>query len=1078
MKIILWIILQGLVCAACFADGGSGMKALDVALAGDLLGHIVGTVSTDEGAQPAVDAEVNVSGSNPLGSWRRSARSDSNGIWQVDLPLGTDGQIVVNASTSDAKGNTSIDARDISKRLTPRPSASSQRISLDGRWRFAIDPPESFPTGSSSLQWKTIDTPSHWEMEGFVAESGRAAYSKSVAIPAGWANKRIKIGAGGIYSQAAIWVNGHRVGGHVGATPFEVDITDAVKPGEQNELAILVHAESFASEIDKMSFYAYWNLAGIWRPIEVFCVEPAHVSRIALNTDFDEHYKDADLSVEIDISNEQPVAVKDAELSIALRDAHGKAVRIDGFAQKVTLGPWETMKVSLKGRVTAPEQWTAETPRLYSMTTKLAAPGQPVGKIAQRVGFKQVEIKNRTYLINGQPEKFWGTNRLDAHPLMGRAVTTEVVKKDLDLIKGCNLNALRSHFCMHPATPEYADEIGLYIEDEAPFMWVSSGMFGPEKPHSTDLRYLPFFIGTTSALLERDRNHASVSVWSLCNESSFGRNLALTWEWVKKSDPTRPCSAGQSGNLEIATYHNPTSMQRLKDTAGLPMPVLYDEGMAIFHGWGMAAGLELDPGLRDYWVTAHIEPRDGIYAADNQMGVMIWAWVDDAALVPGRGIRYWRADSPKMSFADRVYRMPGRGIIGDYMWGTVDGWRRPRPEWWLTKKLFSPIQIAEKPLAIPEAGRPIIVPVENRSTFTNLKDFPCKWSIASQSGEVHTDVAAHSKGEILIPATSPQGRGKNAPADQILKLEFFSAAGDMVDGYNLAFKAHEVPKAPWSGQSARIVMHDRRKSLSYEAPVRFLGKDCTLEYDRSTGLLLTATAGREVVLVSGPSLHVLNNAAPSETTPGGWRFASGEVDADGVLSWKGAYGAEFTGGYRIRMDEAGDIVVEYDFAYSGAERASREIGLQFELPIGFEHLTWDRRAEWSYYPTDHIGRPSGSADSHPKVAQTIPPGTRPYGLDDHPWGSNDFRSTKRNIYSAGLISPLGAGVEVISNGTQHVRATVGVNSVSLKVLDYYGGSATGINEYDGAYGTGRVLKPGDTVKGEVRLRLVPPSHKP
>lgn len=1070
MKIILWIVLHGLLCAACAADGGSGVKALDIALAGDLLGHIVGTVSTDEGAQPAVNAEVNVSGSSPVGPWRHTARSDSNGIWQVDLPLGTDGQIAVNASIADAKGATSVDARDISRRLTPRPSAASQRISLDGSWRFAIDPPESFPTGSSTLLWKTIDTPSHWEMQGFVAESGRAAYAKKVTIPAEWANKRIKIRADGIYSQAAIWVNGHRVGGHVGATPFELDITDAARPGEQNQLEILVHAESLASEIDKMSFYAYWNLAGIWRPIEVFCVEPAHVSRIALHTEFDEHYKDADLFVDVDISNEQSREVKDAELSIALRDPHGKSVRVSGLTQKVTLGPWETRTVSLKGRVTAPEQWNAESPKLYSMTTKLAVLDQPVGQVTQRIGFKQVEIKNRTYLINGRAENFWGTNRLDAHPLMGRAVTPEVVKNDLDLIKGCNLNAVRSHFCMHPATVDYADEIGLYIEDEAPFMWVSSGMFGPEKPHSTDLRYLPFFIGTTSALIERDRNHASVSVWSLCNESSFGRNLALNWDWVKKSDPTRPCSAGQSGNLEIATYHNPTSMQRLKDTADLPMPVLYDEGMAVFHGWGMAAGLELDPGLRDYWVTAHMEPRDGIYAADNQMGVMIWAWVDDAALVPGRGIRYWRADSPRMSFADRVYKMPGRGIIGDYMWGTVDGWRRPRPEWWLTKKLFSPIQVPEKPLAIPGVGKSVVVPVENRNTFTNLKDFTCKWSMGSQSGEVRADVAAHSKGEILIPASDPK-------ASDVLKLEFYNAAGALVDGYNLAFKAHDLPKQSWSGRSARVVVQDRGKSLSYEAPVRLLGKECTLEYDRSTGLLLTATACGEVVLILGPGLHMMNNAAPSETAPGGWRFSGAEVGPDGVLSWKGAYGTEFTGGYRTKMDDVGDVVVDYDFTYAGAERASREIGLQFELPIGFERLTWDRRAEWSYYPADHIGRPMGSADSHPKVAQTVPPGDRPYALDDHPWGCNDFRSTKRNIYTASLTNPLGAGIEVISDGTQHVRATVGVNSVSLNILDYYGGSATGINEYDGAYGSGRVLKPGDVVKGEVRLRLLPPGRK-
>lgn len=1048
------------------------MKALDIALAGDLVGHIVGTVSTDSGSQPAIDARIVVSGSSPLGTWRQITTSDKNGFWQIDLPLCTDGQIAVDAATTTAKGSASVDARDISKRLTPRPSVASRHICLDGVWRFATDPPEGFPAGSTKLQWKSIETPSHWEMQGFTAESGRAAYSKNIAIPADWAGKRIKIRAQGIYSQAAVWVNGVPMGAHTGLAPFELDISDAVRPGEENQLDILVHAESFASEIDRMSFYAYWNLAGIWRPIEVFCVEPAHVSRIALHTQFDSQYTDADLFVDVDISNEQSREVKDAQLSLTLRDPHGKPVHVEGLAQEVTLGPWEMRRVSLKGHVSSPEQWNAESPKLYTLSTKLTAAGQSGGEVSQRVGFRQIEIRNRTYLVNGRPEKFWGTNRLDEHPLMGRAVTAKVVEEDLDLIKAANMNAIRSHFSMHPSAPDYADEIGLYIEDEAPFMWVSAsntGMFGPDKPYAADLRYLPFFIGTTSALIERDRNHPSVSIWSLCNESAFGRNMALNWEWVKKSDPTRPCSAGQSGNLDIATYHNPTSMQRLKDTAGLPMPVLYDEGMANFHGWGMAAALDLDPGLRDYWVTAHTEPRDGIYAADNQMGVMIWAWVDDAALVPGRGIRYWRGDSPRMAFADRVYKMPGRGILGDYMWGTVDGWRRPRPEWWLTKKLFSPIQVREKALEIPASGKPIVVPVDNRSTFTNLNQFTCKWSLGGQSGEVRADVAPRSKGEILIPAANPN-------STNILRLEFYNSAGMLVDGYNLAFKPHELPERRWTG-AARVVVQDRGKSLSYEAPVRFVGKNCTLEYDRTTGLLLTATAGGEVVLMGGPSLHVMNNSAPAESSPAGWRLTGAEVDPEGVLSWKGTYGSEFAGGYRIRMDDAGDFVVDYDFTYAGPERTSREIGLQFELPIGFERLTWDRRSEWSYYPPDHIGRPAGSADAHPKVAQTVPPGGRPFGLDDHPWGCNDFRSTKRNIYTAALTNASGAGVEVVSNGTQNVRATVGVNSVVLNILDYYGGSATGINEYDGAYGAGRVLKPGDTIKGEIRLRLLQPARK-
>lgn len=161
----------------------------------------------------------------------------------------------------------------------------------------------------------------------------------------------------------------------------------------------------------------------------------------------------------------------------------------------------------------------------------------------------------------------------------------------------------------------------------------------------------------------------------------------------------------------------------------------------------------------------------------------------------------------------------------------------------------------------------------------------------------------------------------------------------------------------------------------------------------------------------------------------------------------------------------------YEFTYRGADLWVREIGLEFELPLDFDKLSWDRNAEYSYYPDDHIGRPQGEAVAHPAVPQTIPAGDRPFGLDDHVLGCNDFRSTKRHIYTARLTNKAGQGVEVFSDGSQHVRAALGMYDVSLKVLDYYGGAgwtARGCWHY----GPGRLIKTGEVLKGTVRLKLL------
>jgi hypothetical protein len=172
------------------------------------------------------------------------------------------------------------------------------------------------------------------------------------------------------------------------------------------------------------------------------------------------------------------------------------------------------------------------------------------------------------------------------------------------------------------------------------------------------------------------------------------------------------------------------------------------------------------------------------------------------------------------------------------------------------------------------------------------------------------------------------------------------------------------------------------------------------------------------------------------------------------------------------MDDMGNIEITYNFTYNGPDVTAREVGVSLDVPLDCDRLEWNRKAEWSYYPEDHIGRPVGAAKAHPGVAQTVPPGNRPFSLDDHPWGCNDFRSAKRNIYWASLTDSGGSGIKVISDGTQHIRATLSTYSISLKVLDYYGGSATGTGEWDYAYGNGKIIKSGDVIKGVVHLELM------
>jgi len=238
-------------------------------------------------------------------------------------------------------------------------------------------------------------------------------------------------------------------------------------------------------------------------------------------------------------------------------------------------------------------------------------------------------------------------------------------------------------------------------------------------------------------------------------------------------------------------------------------------------------------------------------------------------------------------------------------------------------------------------------------------------------------------------------------------------------------------------------------------------------------LLMWGLKGNEQVLLSGPALHILRGDRPMGDDPSGWKFVS-ECHEPGLIRWNGVFGDEFEGGYEIRMDRAGQIEITYAFTYRGPDIHVRELGLKFALPLAFDTLVWERNAANSGYPPDHIGRPKGRAVAHPPVSQDTPPGGRPFGLDDHPWGCNDFRSSKRSITRASLTNALGQGIEAISDGTQTVRCTLGVHSISLKVSDFYGGSG-GAGEWSVLgfhYGPGKLLAQGETVEGRVRLRLL------
>ena len=1049
-----------------------------VEVGSDLLNHIFGIVTDAFGTQPFVNAAVEVRGTAGGKPWEATAETDENGLFQVEMPVGLDGNVTATAKLPSGESpQQTVQAGDLTPGLS-LPDDGFSALDLDGVWHFKPDPnPGFYKPDFSDADWKDIKVPSHWIMAGFDSNTGTGGYRRHVQIPPNFLGRRIKLVFDGVYSGAEVWLNGQRVGSHEGGfSPFELDVTRAAHVGGDNLLALLVREKTLSSHLDNMSYYANFPLTGIFRPVRLFSLPETHVRRFHVQTVFDSNYRDGTLSVDLSMENESGQEVSGAALVFLLKDPQGHRVSLANDHLPVSLPPWSRWEKVVEFQVAAPQRWEAEHPLLYTLSAQLSGANRNE-VVSRRFGFRQVEIRGSQLLINGVPVKLRGANHYESDPLGGRSVEPELTRRDLQMMKEDNLDAIRTS--TFPAVQDLyddSDEMGFYIEEEGPFCWVDE---------SSDLRYLPTFVQRTAEMLERDRSHPSVVYWSVGNESTWGPDFEAAHQFVKKHDPTRPTSAGQSATLELATMHNPISLERMRERENVQVPIMWDESMAPFQGdlWGDTREMWIDPGERDYYIQPLIPIWDAVQASKNVQASIIWAWVDDAFLVPGRDSEYGRGSIVRpLHFLDRIYHMPGRGIVGDAPWGIVDGWRRRKPEFWHVKMLFSPVHMRDRDLPGWKTGDPVTFTVDNRYEFTNLSELSLAWSIGDRHGTLHPDIAPRSSGQISIPV------GAQTKSGDVLSLQFLDRKGKLVIPHRMQLGIAPAPAPePIAHPSPLRYLHE--PSWLGGPMERFLGDNFEIAFDGANGRIRRALVDGRSVLYQTPKLHILPIEATLQELPlfETWRLAKPldihPAGNDFEVVETGIY-RDFAGELRFRITPQGGVRVSYDFIYTGTDLRAREVGFQFGVPLWCDKLQWRRRGEWTVYPDDHIGRNDGVTMAHADGPQRVPP-AQPFALDDTPLGTNDFRSTKRNFVFASLTDKDGYGIGLEAIGSQHLRAMVDTDLIEVNVNDWFGGvAATAWGEWWQNYGTGRELRPDDPnqgiahnqVSGAMQLYLLGPTN--
>lgn len=679
--------------------------------------------------------------------------------------------------------------------------------SLNGMWKFhwvkhpSARPADFYKPEYDVSAWKEIKVPSNWELEGYgtpiflniqypfkreapsvMGEPPKdwttydernpvGSYRRTFPVPAEWVGRETFLVLRGVNSACYVWVNGQKVGySEDSRLPAEFNLTRYVRPGE-NTLAVEVYRFSDGSYLEDQDF---WRLSGMFRDVELVSRARVHVRDFYARTNLDAHYLDAQLTLNVKVRN-AGASVQQVSLEAELFDARGTIVGAPAVVAGSAPAGGE-VSLDLVRSVANPRKWSAEEPNLYTLVLTLKdSRRQVLESIPWRLGFRSSEIRNGQILVNGRPVVIKGVNRHEHDPDLGHVTTRERMIEDIVLMKRYNINAVRtSHYPNTEAWYELCDEYGLYVQDEANIE--SHGYGANEKQRISEGEdFTEAHVDRVRRMIERDKNHASVFLFSLGNEAGWGRNFEAARSWVKTNHPevVLVYEAGASVHSDAFNpmYTKPQEIAPYYERKGAGKPFYLVE---YAHALGNSVG-----NLKEYW--------DVIESRPEFQGGFIWDWVDQVfRKKTSDGREFWAYGG---DYGDK----PNDGNGGD---GLVFADRRVQPELEEVKKVYQYIKVEPVDLA---AGR---VRVRNKHIFSDLSFVDGTWELAENGtvvgrGKVpRLRTAAGQVEDVTLSLLRPVLK---SGAEYLLKVTF-ALSGD----------------TPWAGKG-HIVAWDQF-AIPYELP--------------------------------------------------------------------------------------------------------------------------------------------------------------------------------------------------------------------------------------------------------------------
>ena len=925
-------------------------------------------------------------------------------------------------------------------------AASPYFLDLNGAWRFRwVKSPQERPVdfhrpSFDVSHWDEIEVPSNWQLQGYGTpiytnvtypfckdpphvmgevpadwtksrlSNPVGSYRRSFTLPQTWAGREVFLHFEGVQSAMYLWVNGREVGYSQGSmTPAEFRVTPYVQPGE-NVIAVAVYRWSDGSYLEDQDF---WRLSGIYRDVFMFSTPKLHLRDFFIRTDLDEEYRHATLHVDAWLHNfgAEPAGVH--VLEVSLRDADGQPARgMSGLSAAVpgVAGDAEAT-LHLAGAVESPRLWSCEQPDLYRLLLQLKdSTGQVIEVETCRIGFREVEIRDSRLWVNGVPVLLKGVNRHEHDPDRGHALRRYTMVQDLELMKRFNVNTVRtSHYPNQPAWYDLCDEYGIFVIDEANVE--SHGMGYGAQSLGHDPAWEPAHVDREVSMVQRDKNHPCVIIWSLGNEAGPGRNFQAAREAILQIDQTRPIHYerdNSQADIDSVMYPSVEWLDRAGRSES-PKPLLMCE---YAHAMGNAMG-----NLAEYWEVIERHRR--------LIGGCIWDWVD-------QGLRRRTADGREyFAYGGNFGDQPNDGSF--CINGMVFPDRKLTPKMWEMKHVYQYLDVEAVDL---RAGK---IRVKNGYFYTNLSEYELRWQL-TQDGEViqrrslpQLDLAPQQSLVVELPLKQPV----LVPGDVYHLRVSFHLRRDTSwarAGHEVAWRQLEMPYDVPSGPLVELGRISKLTCTELSDRIVVKGHDFELGFSKQSGTIASLRyAGRAVIQeqpdrVCGPVLSVFRAPVNNDNyCARSWRDSGLDklhravkavtvnaadlraVVIETLVESRGEAGCRFELFTTWTLLGDGCINVSSSIVPHQAPSVLPRLGLRLELPAEYQNLTWLGRGPHENYPDRKRGADVG------RYTSTVAGQFVPYVDPQETGGKEDVRW-------AALTDETGSGLLLVASPTMSVTA--------------------------------------------------------